>query len=171
MAGVAWPLGARAQQAAMPVVGLLSSLGPEVQAAQSPSFLQGLKEAGYIEGQNVKIEYRLAMGQYDRLPALAADLVHRQVSVIAAMAASARASQQKQRPRRFPSYFRQGAIRSRMNRQGARSHRAANPACGRGRSDRIIGQAIIFVCCDAYFTPQRIIRTISNLRQELPLFV
>src|SRR5215467_16182708 len=81
-ATAAWPLGARAQQQSVPVIGFMSARSPEDSAHLLAAFRRGLADGGYVEGQNVSIEFRWARGQYDLLPAMAADLVSHRVSVL-----------------------------------------------------------------------------------------
>jgi hypothetical protein len=89
-AAAAWPLAARAEQAAMPVVGYISLGSPDGSARNVAAFHKGLSETGIVEGQNVAIEYHYMEGRYDRLPALAADLVQRRVAAIATPGATPR---------------------------------------------------------------------------------
>ena len=101
----AWPLAARGQQPTVPVIGYLSSRSSDESAAFTAAFLQGLGELGYVEGQSVAIDYRWAEGKYDRLPALAADLIRHPVNAIVATGGSAPALAAKRATDKIPIVF------------------------------------------------------------------
>ena len=108
-AAAGWPLAARAQQPAMPVIGYLHSASPEPYSPMIAAFRQGLAEAGYVDGQNVTIDYRWAEGQFNRLPALAAELVARQPAILVAGGGSVSAVVAKAATTTVPIVFTIGA--------------------------------------------------------------
>ena len=100
-----WPLAARAQQPATPVIGFLGSRSAEDSAALVAAFRVGLGETGFVEGRNLTIEFRWAEGHYDRLTMLAADLAARRVAVLAAPGGIAAGSRPRRQPRQYQSFF------------------------------------------------------------------
>src|SRR5215475_164911 len=104
----AWPLAVRAQQPPIPVIGFLNGASPDGYAPYVAAFRQALKEAGYVEGQNVTIEYRWAEGQYERFPTLASELVRRQVTVIVSLGGTPGALAVKAATTSIPIVFQSG---------------------------------------------------------------
>jgi putative ABC transport system substrate-binding protein len=132
----AWPLAARAQQRTLPVIGILGSTTAQGQPAATAAFMQGLKETGFIEGQNVAIEARWADDRYDQLPAMAAELVRARVDLIAAIGNSLPARAAKSATPRIPIVFTMGAdpvqlgLVSSLNKPGRKHHRCHQPIRG-----------------------------------------
>ena len=138
-AAAGWPLPARAQQPAMPVIGLLSGFSPAGGAESLAAFRQGLSESGFTEHQNIGIEYRWAEGRYERLPAMAADLVRRQVALILTMPTAA-ALAAKTATSTIPVVFLIAGDPVQIGLVCTRPHCAAVATRPRRRGDRIRGR-------------------------------
>src|SRR5262249_51482098 len=136
VSAVAGPLAARAQQPAMPVVGFMAGSSPSALSQQVAAFREGLKEAGFIEGMNVAVEYRYGEGQLDRLPALASDLVRRQVVVLVVSGGPTGVLAAKQASTTIPIVFSVGSDPVEIGLVASLTPRATGPSSEAARRPR-----------------------------------